>query len=261
MTTRTLAHHHARANTSATHPPTGAASRLHVLQPFGVWLGLMAYVALAKLLLDAFLPHAFASDEQRALFGWLPISVIGAAGLAGGWFARRTGFSPAWTAGVSARHQLLLPALLGVGLGVLYVAFDLLTNHSAVANAVHGIDRQYTDFPSMLLIFTAAGIYVEPIYRLLLIPLPLWLISNLLLRGRYQTPVFWVVAVLASLFEPLSQIGSSVEDLGLGTASVLAVLGFTQNLLQAAFFRRYGFVSSIAVREGQYLIWHVLYIH
>jgi hypothetical protein len=39
------------------------------------------------------------------------------------------------------------------------------------------------------------------------------------------------------------------------------VLGFALNLVQAWFFRRQGFVSSIAVREGYYLIWHVLYVH
>ena len=46
-----------------------------------VWLGLVAYVALAKALLDAFLPHAFASNEQRAVFAWPTIGLVGALGL------------------------------------------------------------------------------------------------------------------------------------------------------------------------------------
>jgi hypothetical protein len=37
--------------------------------------------------------------------------------------------------------------------------------------------------------------------------------------------------------------------------------GFGLNLTQAAFFRRYGFVASIVVRLGYYVVWHVLYVH
>jgi hypothetical protein len=238
-----------------------SANPRRVLQPFIIWLGLMAYVVLAKLLLDAFLPQAFASPDQAALFGWLPITAISAAGIVGVWFAQRTGFAPAWTSGVGIGRQVLVPAVLGFAIAMASVAFDLVTHNSAIKNAAHGVDRQYTDFPSMLLIFTAAGVYVEPIYRLLLIPLPLWLISTVLLRGRGQTPVFWVLAVLASLFEPVDQIGQSIQDLGLAQALLLMTLGFSLNMLQVVFFRRYGFVSSIAAREGYYLLWHVLYIH
>jgi hypothetical protein len=113
----------------------------------------------------------------------------------------------------------------------------------------------------MFLIFSAGAMYVEPIYRLLLIPLPLWLVSNVLLRGRFQVPVFWTVAVLASAFELLDQLASPAAQLGLARAGFLAAHGFALNLVQAACFRRYGLVASIAVREGFYLLWHVVYVH
>ena len=31
------------------------------------------------------------------------------------------------------------------------------------------------------------------------------------------------------------------------------------NFVQAAYFRRYGFLSAIVVRLGVYLVWHVIY--
>jgi hypothetical protein len=225
-----------------------------------VWLGLVAYIALAKALLDAFLPNAFASDEQRAVFAWPVIAMIGALGLAGVWLSHRTGFPAAWGADATVRRRLLVPALIGLAIGAWYVVYDRLTGASAALNAAHGVTQQYTDFPSMLLIFTAAAIFVEPIYRLFLIPLPLWLLSTLALRGRWLGPLFWVLAVLASLFEPLDQ-ARVVTELSPVLWWAQVAQGFGLNLTQAYFFRREGFVASIAVRLAFYLVWHVLYVH
>jgi hypothetical protein len=221
----------------------------------------MAHVAVAKVLLDTFLPHAFASPEQAAAFSWPFIVMIGAAGLVGVWFARRTGFSPAWAPQVGATQQVVLPGLIGFGLAIVLIVFDLATGATRVINQARGVELQFTDVPSMFLIFSAGAIYVEPIYRLLLIPLPLWLISQVLLRGRHQPIVFWVLALLASAFEPLDQVAAPAAQLGVARAGFLAAHGLALNLVQATCFRRYGFVASIAVREGFYLLWHVVYVH
>jgi hypothetical protein len=174
-----------------------------------VWLGLVAYLALAKALVDAFLPHAFASDDQRDVFSWPTIGLLGTAGLAGVWLAHRTGFPAAWGERATVRRRLVVPAAVGLAIGAWYVAYDLMTGASAALNAAHGMTQHYTDFPSMFLIFTAGAVLVEPLYRLLLIPLLLWLISTVLLRGRWQEPLFWAIAVAASLFEPLDRRGRS----------------------------------------------------
>jgi hypothetical protein len=225
-----------------------------------VWLGLVAYLALAKVLLDAFLPHAFASQDQRDVFAWPMILGLGAAGLFGVWLAHRTGFPAAWGQDATVRGRLLVPAAVGLALGAWYVAYDLVTGVSASLNAAHGVERHYTDFPSMFLIFTAAAVLVEPLYRLLLIPLPLWLLSNVLLRGRWQAPLFWTIAILASLFEPLDQ-ARAVTDMAPALWWAQVAQGFGVNLVQAYFFRREGFVASVAVRLAFYLVWHVAYVH
>jgi hypothetical protein len=112
----------------------------------------------------------------------------------------------------------------------------------------------------MLLIFTAAPILVEVLYRLLLIPLLLWLISTVILSGRAQNTIFWVLAVATSLLEPLTQF-PDLQILSPGVASILAAEYFAINLTQAYFFRKYGFLAAILVRVGFYVVWHVLYIH
>jgi hypothetical protein len=66
------------------------------------------------------------------------------------------------------------------------------------------VGQQFTDVPSMVLVFSAGAVYVEPIYRVLLVTLPLWLVSNVLLRGRFQVPVSWMLALLASASSPLT---------------------------------------------------------
>lgn len=224
------------------------------------WLALFCYVVAVKLALDAFFPQAFAAEEQRSAFAWPTVALVAALGVVGAALAARTGFPAPDTALAAPRRGLLLPAAIGVGIAALNVAFDLTTGASRALNAAHGVGQLYTDFPSMLLIFTAAAVYVEPIYRLLPIPLLLWLVSSLALRGRAQAPVFWALAVLFSLFEPLDQ-ARVVTGIPFAWWAFSVAEGFGLNLTQAVFFRRSGFVASIAVRLGYYLLWHVLYVH
>ena len=241
-------------------PPMPVTSQKRLSGSVIVWLVLVAYLAIVKILLDAFLPHAFADPGQAALFGWVPLGIFSLLGLIGVWLSEKTGFPDAWDDRISVRQRILLPLLIGIGFGVLQVAIDLLTGFSQQIAARHGLTQQYTDFPSMLLIFTAAPIIVEVVYRLFLVPLVLWLVSNLLLKGRAQDPIFWVLAVLTSALEPLTQF-PDLQILPVGLAVLLGVEYFVVNMTQAAFFRKCGFLAAILVRLGFYLVWHLRYIH
>jgi len=101
---------------------------------------------------------------------------------------------------------------------------------------------------------------VEAFYRLVPIPLLLWLISNVVLKKRAQSQVFWILALLTSLIEPLTQ------DLDLGQFGMLLMasvflLDYGLNLTQAALFRKYGFLAAIIMRVAYYVVWHILYVH
>ena len=225
-----------------------------------VWLVLVAYLMIVKIVLDTFLPHAFADPGQAALFGWVPLGIFSILGLIGVWLSARTGFPDAWDESVSYRQRILFPLLIGIGFGLLQVAIDLVTGFSKLVAARHGVTQQFTDFPSMFLIFTAAPIIVEVVYRLFLVPLVLWLLSNLLLKGRAQASIFWVLAVLTSALEPVTQF-PDLQILPAGLAVLLGLEYFAINFTQAAFFRKRGFLAAILVRLGFYLLWHILYIH
>ena len=82
----------------------------------------------------------------------------------------------------------------------------------------------------------------------------MWLVGNKLLKGKYDNQVFIIAAILTSLREPIEQMPS-----GSNLFIVYALTtGFLMNLVQAFYFRKAGFLASLFVRLGHYLIWHIL---
>lgn len=118
----------------------------------------------------------------------------------------------------------------------------------------------HIDWPASLLIYPGGAIIVEVIYRIFLIPVLLWLVSSLIVGRDAQDRVFWTLAVLTSLLEPLSQDFNGVLHGPQRYASaVVFAEDFALNFVQASIFRRFGFVSAIWVRVVFYLLWHVLW--
>ena len=241
---------HSLAAPSVKSPPTS----------FLVWFGLVVYLGLVKLVVENVFPGAFADPAQAGPFAWPALAVFSGLGLAGVWLSRRTGFPEAWDARLGPARQVLLPVLAGVALGGVIMATDLLTGFTAIQKAARGIGQQWTGYAPMFLIFSAASVILEVIYRLVLIPLGVWLVSGLLLKGRGQSATFWALAALTSALEPF-MMTPDLQVLPGALWAWMAALLFATNLTQAAFFRRYGFLAAILVRVGFYLVWHVVYIH
>jgi hypothetical protein len=225
-----------------------------------IWFALIAYLIVTKIILDTLLPNAFADIAQAAFFGWVPLGVFAIIGLIGVVLSQKTGVPDIWEGKRPFNQNILFPILTGFGIGVLMVSIDLFTGFTKLIAARHGVSQQYTDFPSMFFIFISAAIVVEVVYRLFLIPFLLWIISNVILKNKAQTYIFWTLAVLTSLLEPLGQY----PDLQVVPGYLSILLGliyFSINLTQAGFFRKYGFLAAIMVRIGFYFVWHVLYVH
>ncbi|MDP8923806.1 MAG: hypothetical protein M3O34_13110 [Chloroflexota bacterium] len=227
------------------------------------WLALVAYLVVAKVLSLTLVPITFRSAGQESLFDWTTLAVFAVLGLIGVVLADRTGFPTAWDRRISNRQRLLIPVLVGGGIGALAVAIDLLTGGSeAVARATDQPSFNI-DFPGSLLAYSAGGILVDVEYRLFTVPFLLWLISSVLLRGRGQVPTFWVLAAVSTLFEPLLQgVGLFILGGGAITVGMLAaymVTAISLNFTQILFFRWYGLVASVLVRQADYLVWHIVY--
>lgn len=222
-----------------------------------VWVALVAFMIVVKLVLSAFFPNALKDPTQAALFDWIPLSIIGLLGLVGVLLSERVGFPEAWDIRVSNRQRIAYPIAVGLALGVAMVALDYATNFTSLLAAAHGVTQQYTGFIPMLLAFSVGSIIVEVIYRLFPIPLLLWLVSNLILRGRWQERIFWVLAILTSTLE-LNQDWGVLSGMVLLTHQVEL---FALNFAQVAFFRKDGFLAAILVRAAFYLVWHAIYAH
>ena len=224
-----------------------------------VWLGLVAILVVVRLAVYTFYPNAFNDPEQASFFGWPALAIMGVLGLVGVYFAHLTGFPAAWSLEDPVRRWLL-PIAIGLALSAIYIGLDRTTGFTALTNAHHGVTTQFVGVVPSILIFAGGAIISEVVFRLFPIPLLLWLISRLALRKRWPEQIFWGLAILTSLLEPLSQysffFGSAV---GVGLAVIAA--GFCLNMVQAGFFRRYGFLSAIAIRLAFYMVWHVAYIH
>ena len=177
-------------------------------QPAVVWLGLMLYLGLVTLVLARWLPNAFADPDQAALFVWPAIATYTVLGLMGVWFADRSGFPRPWTGWVVSRTAVLVPLLGGLVLGVVLVALDRATGFTTILLAHQGLKQQFTGYLPMFLIFSAGAIIVELLYRLLPLAFLQWLIAERLLKGRGREQVFWTLAALTSLVEPLGMIDS-----------------------------------------------------
>lgn len=229
------------------------------------WLGLVAYLMVCKYVL-MFLPPINVNIVASE-FAWSTIAIYSIIGFIGVLFSLKTGFPDALENGISNRQRFFIPMMTGAALGVLAIIIDQFTHGTKFLESQSGEASFNVYFPASLFVYSGGIVLVEAIFRVFAIPFLLWLISNLILRGRGQNQTFWGLAVLLSLFEPVTQ-GLGIIFLK-STADPMMLL-FTQfvpyfitnyplNIGQAIFFRKYGFLASFAMRLGFYLMWHVVY--
>jgi hypothetical protein len=215
------------------------------------YLGLVAITALAKIIFVLTrLDHPLV---KQGVFSWIGIMVISALGFIAIMLAPRAGFPDMWNEKVSNHQRFTIPMLVGAGLAMIEV----------VMNALSVLPEPRTvDFPLSIAAYLAGGILSEILIHLIPVVLLMWIMGTAILRGKWQAQVFWVVAVLTSLLEPMMQIGG-LYQMGLlsnaGIAAVLFAYIFAVNLTLIHFFRKYGFLAAIVSRLAIYLIWHIIW--
>jgi hypothetical protein len=225
-------------------------------RPTLVFFALVAYLVLVKVLL-ALWPGVFRSPAQAAVFGWPWLLLWAALGWVGVVLSERTGFADPWNGEIPNRQRVLIPLLLGVVFGVLAIGVDLLTGWSDLVARKMGIASIHISFPASAIVYPGGAIIVEILYRLFPLSLLVWLVSNMLLRGRRQTETFWAAAIVLSTIEPLGDIG--LKTFGLATMTAVFAEDYALNLTQAYLFRRLGFLAAVLMRVVFYVVWHVLW--
>ncbi|HEY7162800.1 MAG TPA: hypothetical protein VH815_16175 [Acidobacteriota bacterium] len=225
-------------------------------KPVFIYFGLVAYLILVKLVIT-FFPAAFRSTTQAAVFEWKFLALWTVLGWIGVVLSQRTGFPEPWNGGISNARRIFLPLVIGIVLGILAIVTDRLTGWTHfVANKMH-MNTIHIDFPASVAIYPGGAIIVNIVYRLFTIPFLLWIISNLILKGRHQNKVFWILAILLAFVEPAGDI--ALKELGFITMTTVFVQDYALNILESWLFRTLGFLAPIFMRIFFYLIWHVLW--
>jgi hypothetical protein len=236
-------------------PPKPLSAETPLRRSLLIYLVLMVYLILVKIVLSLASVKVIAASQEE-LFRWPLIGVLVLAGGISVWLGPRMGLPGLWDASISTRKRLLLPAVVGLGLGAVNLALQAFTGYVHVLAAAAHVSSINVAFPASLLFYSAGAIILEAIYRLILITLPLWLIANVILRKRGQTQVFWVLALLTSALEPAAQMTFLAGHLELMLVAGVALYGM--NVFEADLLRRYGFLAPLVFRVALYVVWHIV---
>jgi len=190
-----------------------------------VYLGLILVLTVLGAV-NAFLPQgsftSMATEQQipasRPVMALVTASTMlilyGGLGFIGLQLAQKVGVAALWDAAVSNHQRFVLPALAGVGTGVFFIVADFFLKSLHPLGAL-----PHPPFPTSLVASAVAGIGEEVIFRLFFIPLWTWLVSTVLLQGRYESEVFWGVAAFSALAFAVSHVPMVTAAFGMESAS------------------------------------------
>jgi hypothetical protein len=188
--------------------------------------------------------------------------VYGGLGYLGLFLARRLSFADVWDSHVTNRQRFLWPAAIGVALGIIFIASDLLFGR------FFGVARlPHPPFPTSLVASLTAAIGEEALFRLFFIPFWLWLISSVLLRGRGREAVFWGVTLASAVAFAAGHLPSFLllsgaqnpAELGPALLVEIFLLNGVLSVAAGATLRRWGFLAPVGIHFWADFVWHVLW--
>lgn len=188
--------------------------------------------------------------------------LYGGLGLAGLRLARTLGLPDIWDSAISNRGRFIVPALIGLGLGIVFIIGDLLFSR------VNGIGRLvHPPFVTAIVASLAAGIGEETMFRLFFICFWIWLIARVLLRGRWQTPIYWVVSILSALAFAMAHLPAlmffhgwtAFNQIPTMLLVEIVLLNGLLSIFAAWAFRKYGFLAPVGIHFWTDIVWHVLW--
>ncbi|MVM30168.1 hypothetical protein GO755_08995 [Spirosoma sp. HMF4905] len=165
-------------------------------------------------------------------------------------FQEQAGLPNFWQKDISPVNRFLVPVSLGIGFGLLDVLVVKIILHP---EPFHELPPFLQPFPYSLFLYFSGAVEVEVFYRL--IPLTIILaFGKWFKKGRYYMTFFWIGSSVTALREPLEQFPSGP----VGFIIYSLFTGFLMNFLQAIWYKKAGFLASLTIRLGHYLIWHII---
>lgn len=108
-------------------------------------------------------------------------------------------------------------------------------------------------FPYSLFLYGSGALEIELFYRMIPLTLVL-LLDKWIFRLRHRRWIIIVLAIITSLIEPVMQFPEGAWWF----VTYATISGIAMNLWQFISYLRYGFLGSLWVRFGHYLVWHIL---
>jgi len=236
-----------------------------------IYIGLIITLAILAAI-NVFLPQgAFLLLPQELPAPKLVLAFVNAAtmlilygglGILGLKLSQKLGFADIWDSKVSNKQRFLIPALIGIGLGIFLILADLILSQFHPLGPL-----PHPPFPTSLVASASAGIGEELIFRLFFISFWMWLISYVILKKRWQNQIFWIVAILSALAFALGHIPSVMILFGLNTvneipfalmAEIIFLNGIV-SLFAAYYFRKFGFLAPVGIHFWTDVVWHVIW--
>jgi hypothetical protein len=244
------------------HRPNPAPPPRKITDSHKALIALLAFLVLAKLVaMGVHIP--FQNAGQRALFGWKSIIFFMALALLGTGFAHIVGFPGMWEKEVSDRNRIWLPLAIGVVLGTALLAFDRGIGFAQLYAKAAGTVMSTPPFPYSALFQVFAGVGAAILYNLFSLAFTVWFFGTLLLARKWPSGTFWTMALVVSLWEPLtmaSQRHWALFRLGPLSAGIMAILAliYVMDLVSVVLLRRFGFVATLVLRVSAVAVWHII---
>jgi hypothetical protein len=188
--------------------------------------------------------------------------LYGGLGLLGMKLSRRIGFADLWNADIANKQRLLIPAFIGLGIGLFFILTD------AVFSRFHGLGPlPHPPFPTSLVASGAAGIGEEVVFRLFFVSFWVWAITSIVRRDQWKDQIFWIVVCLSALAFAFAHVPSLMFLFGWKTIGEIPIpflieivlLNGVLSVFAASFFRKYGFLSAVSIHFWADVVWHVIW--
>jgi len=204
-----------------------------------------------------------ASKSVLALVNAVIMLVLyGGLGFIGLKLSQKLGFADLWDSKVSNKQRLLIPAFVGLGIGLFFIFAD------AILSQFHTLGPlPHPPFPTSLIASAVAGIGEEVIFRLFFISFWVWLISYVILKKKLQTQIFWIVVIFSALAFAAGHIPSvmilfgfnSVSEIPFAIMAEIILLNGVLSLFAAYYFRKFGFLAAVGIHFWADVVWHVVW--
>jgi membrane protease YdiL (CAAX protease family) len=235
-----------------------------------IYIGLIVALALLSGI-TVFLPQGSfvpahelpASKPVMALATTLIIFFLyGSLGFLGLKLSQKLGFAEIWDLKVSNKQKFLIPALIGIGVGLFFILADLIfSKFNTVGKIPH------PPFPTSFFASLSAGIGEELIFRLFFISFWVWLFSYVILKKKWQNQIFWIVVFFSALAFAFGHLPSIMILFGLKSFSAIpfpflaeiVLLNGVVSVFCAYYFRKYGFIAAVGIHFWTDIVWHVIW--